>query len=232
MTQILLFALVTVAAVAAPLVLWRLAVRRHRASRLWAPRVDPRTLPEPIAPHPFDGFGRKTQWLAFRSDSPRDVVRALGLKDVQRAHWSDGAHEANAPSAGGSAVFVSPPIEGWVLVVSAGMAGLPENLPLLKVWSRTLATEVQQFGSHRVVGYLAWARVRAGRVLRAYAYLGERGETLVDEGQRAPEEPGSQTMDEIPEEDVPALIASHWSLNPLTLREAAERVGPGWSARW
>lgn len=230
MTQILLFALVTVAAVAAPFVLWRLAVRRHRASRLWAPRVDPRSLPEPIAPHPFDGFGRKTQWLAFRSESPRDVVRALGLKGAQRAHWSDGVHEANAPATGGpggSAVFVSPPVEGWVLVVSAGMAGLPENLPLLKVWSRTLATEVQQFGSHRVVGYLAWARVRAGRVLRAYAYLGERGQSLVDEGEPAPEEASSGR-----DEETPARLAGHWSLDPLTLREAADHVGPGWSARW
>jgi hypothetical protein len=48
--------------------------------------------------------------------------------------------------------------------------------------------DVQFFGSHRVVDFVAWARAVNGRPIRVFAWSGSDGEVLANFGEQTPEE--------------------------------------------
>ena len=86
-------------------------------------------------------------------------------------------------------VFVSPPVNGWVFVVSSKLPELGGESDT-NGWTTLLSglahkfDDVQYFGTHRVVEYHAWARFTSGKEIGAFAFLGERAETLADRGEK------------------------------------------------
>ena len=59
------------------------------------------------------------------------VVEVLGLKDPTPGNWSSGLQAADAyPS---DYVFVTPPVDGWVLAVGVGLPD-PSDPGLLPGW--------------------------------------------------------------------------------------------------
>lgn len=140
-----------------------------------------------------EGFGYKTSWFAVRTGEPKRVAQTLGLTDLVRANWASGiaaAYSSNKKPDGEEYVFISPPAEGWVLVVGWAMPYPDRRLQgrNADIDSRFNAMfgalvkrfdEVQFFGSHRVVGFEAWARARGGRTERIFCYAdGEVYENL------------------------------------------------------
>ncbi|MFC7761460.1 hypothetical protein ACFQY4_28005 [Catellatospora bangladeshensis] len=111
-------------------------------------------------------IGYKTVWIAVRDRSAADVAAALGLTGLQLMAWEDGTDRAY-----GQGVYVGGPVAGWTLAhgrhlpLISDYAGFPGRLSSLS----TVLGEVQFFGTHRGVGYAAWAHARDGRVLRAYS---------------------------------------------------------------
>jgi hypothetical protein len=185
--------------------------------------LEPENIPVP--------FGYKTSWLAGETDDTEGVVKALGLRHAEQACWSKGLYKGT---------FVAPSILGWTLVEGVRPeAGAPLFVAFLEDLSRRFG-EVQYFGTHRVVDYHAWAKAVDGRLLRSYAWLGERGQVLQDVGQRTPEEEelGFRFVDrttvegdwegvEFPREEDVMRIAGRWSLNPLEI-DAYESKGVGY----
>jgi hypothetical protein len=177
-------------------------------------------------------FGYKSTWLVINTVDANAVVLTLALKDVQPATWQEGVH-------GNHNVFVSPSILGWTSVLIRFLdVNEPRFLPLLETLSRQFG-EVQYFGTHRVVDCHSWAKAIDGRVVRAYSWLGESGEVLLDLGERTPEEKelGFHFIDPLtvdrdwktgdcPVEDDVIHIAAKWSLNPLEI-DAHDSEGPG-----
>jgi hypothetical protein len=175
-------------------------------------------------------FGYKTSWLAIDSEDTQAVVQALGLIRVERSSWAEGLYKGT---------FVAPPILGWTLVEGIRPeAGDPKFRFFLEGLSSRFS-EVQYFGTHRVVGYQAWAMAVDGRVVRGYGWLGERGEVLLDVGAKTPEEEelgfrfiNLDTADgdwegvETPGEEDVMRIAGRWSLNPQEI-DAYESKGVG-----
>lgn len=195
-------------------------------------------------------FGYKSLWLAIRTDDPEAVVEALGRTGFERANWRTGILAAQA-----DAVFVTPAVDGWVLVVDPELPNLGHP-PDEERWRARLAPlaerfpDVQYFASHRVVDYHAWARFENGELMRAYAWLGERGETLTDFGNptaaeielgqdfvdsRSPEaqDDGFWDRDDLafPSEDDVMNVAGLWSVDPTTLDERGGQPGLGWLRR-
>jgi hypothetical protein len=176
-------------------------------------------------------FGYKTAWLAIDTEDTPAVVEALGLRNLRLATWGEGLYRAT---------FVSPPVLGWTLVEGVRPeAGDPRLLPFLEGLSERFG-EVQYFGTHRVVDYHAWAKAVDGRVVRAYGWLGERGELLLDVGPKTLEEEelGFRFIDrttvagdweglEMPGEDDVMRIAGRWSINPQEV-DAYPSVGVGY----
>src|SRR5215204_1501270 len=101
------------------------------------------------------GFGRKNQWIAAKCDASRTLADALQLKEIQPANWKSGFIAAYGyPRA---LVFVTPPLNGWVLAVG----GLPDpsDPSALATWRQLMARvslqfgEAQFFATHRVSSY-------------------------------------------------------------------------------
>jgi hypothetical protein len=135
-------------------------------------------------------FGYKSCWIAIKSNDIDKIINSLNLSNIKEANWTFGLKEAQNINGN---VFVSPILGQWVLVIGvslpdAGDSERPDKLtPLLENLSLRIG-EVQYFGTHRVVDYHAWAKVVDGNVIRAYAYLGERGETIWSKGKLTDEE--------------------------------------------
>jgi hypothetical protein len=209
-----------------------LLARALRARRDASPPVDAERADgssTSLDPGQAIGFGYTCAWLAVRTTAPGDVVRALALEEVEAVGWPGGVDAAYD-----GAVFVTPPVDGWVLVASTALPAFGDDagspVALIERLSAALATEVQYFGTHRVVEYHAWAVARNGRRERAFAWLGERGEVLVDEGARRAGEPTLEPTGESPDEDTVMRVAAAWSVDPTGLADRGA-LGTGWRGR-
>src|SRR5438309_7798622 len=69
---------------------------------------------------PFDNPAR---WLAIRSSSPAAAQSALGLHNAKPSSWGEGLSKLTE-----HALFISPPIEGWLLVMGPGLPDPSEDI--------------------------------------------------------------------------------------------------------
>jgi hypothetical protein len=188
-----------------------------------------------LAPDAPKAFGPRCVWLAFRAVAPAAVVSALGLHDVAPSPWLEGVKGAYA-----GRVFVTPPIDGWVLAASTRFPDTgdqkhaDEATPALARWSQALG-EVQYFGTDADVGWQAWARFVNGAPLRKVAYLGAHNLAMWADGEITPEERKLglvYTREGLKEPPFPSeanvfALAGAWSVDPSTLeaRHLAPSLG-------
>ena len=170
-----------------------LVVRRRFVPR--SPR-DGEAMPSfdqtPDKPEPF---GFKISWFAVKATDPATVLDALEFKEAMPANWASGLAAAywNAESRECWA-FVSPPVSGWVLVVSSSLPyptiethhDIGKRFDVL--FSRLMRRfdDVQFFGSHRGVGFVTWARALNSKAMRIFAF-GE-ADVVANVGEQTPEE--------------------------------------------
>jgi len=178
-------------------------------------------------------FGYRACWLAFPAAEPDAVAAALELEHAFPSNWQRGLRIAYDRD---DVVFVTPPVRGHVLAVGRGLPsfggeshGNGDLLMFLRDLGKLLPTFFY-FGTHRIVEYQAWSMIKDGAVIRAYGYLGEGMETLIDFGEPTSEEvgqglcfpasSGQAAEEENPsspgEEDVMRL-AGAWSVDPTSL---------------
>jgi hypothetical protein len=173
-------------------------------------------------------FGPNTAWLALRTDDPREVARALGLHEIAPVPWQEGVTDAVE---GDDLVFVTPPVDGWVLAVGAvlGSWGPLEIGGQLSALSRTL-TEAHYYVTRRSSDYAAWGRAMAGRTVRVFAYADDEmlSEGALDAFERTL---GITTESRTPEEGDVFRMAAAWSVDPMTFGEREAPQGPGLSGR-
>jgi hypothetical protein len=197
-----------------------------------------------------ESFGYKNAWVAARVDTAQALADAMGLRNARRCDWSVGIKAAYEYPITNS-VFVTLPIDGWVLCVGFPLFGAVDARPpefgrLAVEWATTLSAEVQYFSTHRIVEAHAWARAQPSALQRAYVFVGESGEKVLDEGAPTDEErelgfaffdPDSPEADaeeywaredlaHVGEEHVMAL-AGRWSVDPSTLEARALHVPEG-----
>lgn len=181
-------------------------------------------------------FGYKTQWLAIRTTDTGAVLHALRLQNIRAANWTTGLQGAYDDYC-----FVSPPLEGWTLVVDGRMPdlsakGAPGPLSVIAELSARFG-EACYFGTHRVVEYQAWGKAVDGRLVRAYAYVGESGEVVVDRGELTAEERAHNLIftgldaaePNLPDEEDVLRIAALWSVD-TKLDRSGSSPGTGFAA--
>jgi hypothetical protein len=213
----------------------------HAAPSGFAPRVSLSIQDTPDTPQ---SFGYKMAWFAIPTDDSAKIITVLGLKDAIRANWASGVSAVYSDI---SHVFVTPPVEGWTLVLGLGLPSFdtPERTREFLAFIDKLAASFPAFcyfGTHRVVEFQGWVKVANGKIERAYAYLGERGETLYESGKKSPEEialgfaffderlpeaasPGYYERKDLrfPEEEDVMKIAAIWTINTQTLNKRTEK---------
>ena len=137
---------------------------------------------EPDAPQPL---GAEIAWLAIRCEEPERVIAALDMPG-QQANWATGLAAARQ----GDGLFVSPPVDGFVLVVFRDTLPEAGDLHLLpsedwyddEEWAVrvTAFDEVQSFDISDKEAYYGWEQVISGRLVRRQIRQGYR--VCADEG--------------------------------------------------
>ena len=202
--------------------LYRRHLRLLRKSHRWVDPLGPLVGGGRMAvPLPMPG-----RWMAVRTSNTPYLREILQLGPSGSAPWSEALARARERR-----VFVSPPWQGWTLVIGAALpdpdADIDRLYRFLAHISREMG-EVQFFAADRVLNHHAWAWLRDGRVVRAYAWAGgalwnqgertlderllglvchEYGETVDDQGPRGGAAEQQNT-------DRVALLARRWSLDP------------------
>lgn len=115
-------------------------------------------------------------WFAVATTDQTDIVRRLGLADVQPATWADGVDLIDEVAHSGegrfSTVVVTPAIDGWTLVVGAWF-GLPYEsrtthiTELCREFSARFGKAQAYFHSEQNDGE-AWLIAEDGLVLRRW----------------------------------------------------------------
>lgn len=128
------------------------------------------------APDEPVSFGQDMSWLAIKTDDPMAVCQALGLVEAEPANWQSGTSAIYEPDLRATRVFVSPAVDGWVLVAGLSLPH-PQQAPFVDKCRPMLARlgaqfpDVQYFANDTVVDLHAWARVVRGRFMRGYAVI-------------------------------------------------------------
>ena len=188
-------------------------------------------------------FSRPRTWLAVRSRNPEDVARSMGLGDLHLCACAEALAE---PDAG--RLFVSPPINGWVVVMGYPLPDAGEDIDacyrFLADMSERLG-HVQYFHGNPELGHHAWAKLIERQGVRAYAWTGE---TTWNQGKPtlAEEKTGMSCFDYLAAGDDDSyqqwetvganvdrlpVLASIWSVDPAVLEDPAMRMKPGWVGR-
>lgn len=177
--------------------------------------------------HPF--LFMPQRWLAIRSGNLNVIQTALRLSKPTPCSWEEGLSAAQEKK-----LFISPPINGWVLVMGSHLPDPGDDVDrcyhFLVELSRKVG-QVQFFSANRVVNHHAWVQVQHGVVQRAYAWTGRtvwnQGRKTnaeldlglrcfdyadVPEGGRfAQAEPLQQNTERV------CLLAARWSIDPATV---------------
>lgn len=177
---------------------------------------------------PLQPFGWRTSWVAVKGGVARELAREFELVNISECGWNHGVREAS-----GKGVFVTPPVSGWTLIVGRILPDAASETSLSSVVRLSERYgSAQYFGNHRIPDYYAWAKAEKGRLVRAYAYLGERDSVLWDRGKITDEEMELGLINvcaanesgchhagrSLQEYDVFA-IAKKWSINPTEIED-------------
>ncbi len=138
-------------------------------------------------------FGYKVNWFALKTSDPAAVLDALELGEATPANWESGLAAVYGSDPW---VFVSPPVDGWVLAVSSSFPyptvethhDIGEKFDVLFSHLMKRFDDVQFYGSHRVVDFVVWARALNGKPLRIFAYAGGGEGVLANVGEQTSEE--------------------------------------------
>ena len=174
-------------------------------------------------------FDQPSRWLAVRSHDIGAVQNALGLIRPTPCSWEEGINEA-----GEHKLFISSPINGWILVVGAGLPEPAEDVDKCYLFLMELSRKLghlQYFSFNRVLNHHAWALIERGCVFRGYAWAGrtlwnqgpltaaERDVGMVCFGYLAdPSDSALQEAWTLNTEKV-GRLAGWWSIDPSTISE-------------
>jgi hypothetical protein len=199
----------------------RININRNLVSNKNSTNLGPKLINFDSNPDSPVAFGYKCQWFAVKTNDTQAVLDAMKLKNIQITNWKtgiEGAYEGY--------YFISPPINGWTLVINSIMPDLsgtesPNPLNVISDLSSSFG-ESYYFGTHRVVEYHAWAKSINGKLIRAYGYLGETGETIINQGEISKEELENNLIftdldveePNLPDEEDVLFIAKKWTIDP------------------
>lgn len=203
----------------------------------------------PDVPKPF---GYKMAWLAIRTEDTAAVADWLDLKGGVASNWNSGIGTVYDDGLGATHVYMTPPVEGWTFVVGlaiphpVGHAFVDKLTPLLLSLGKRFA-DVQYYFTYPLIDFFAWARVKDGRLSRAFA-VNDEG-IVWNKGRVTPEERAlglrlfeirdvrerhGDTGGELvlyPTEDHVLQIARGWSLNPTAMERLETTDGSGFVFR-
>jgi hypothetical protein len=171
------------------------------------------------------------RWLVIRTQNTLLIRNLLGAHEMPTPTWAEALARSRERT-----LFVSPPVDGWTLVIGAALPDPSHDVDLVFRFLSHLSIaigDVQFFNTDRVLSFHGWARLKAGEVIRAYMWAGttqwNQGDLTLEErllGLRCRpygEEPeplvyGESSSDQQNAERV-TLLARRWSIDPVAASE-------------
>ena len=218
-----------------------LVLQLRRSIRFQKPKPVSRAIrsqaasPLKFNPQPREPLDR---WLAIKFQSPQAVQAALDLRRPAPCSWEQGLADARE-----DLLFISPPIQGWIIVFGPGLPDPTDDVDFIFRFVMDLSQtfgQVQYFSASRVLKSHAWVMVDRATVMRGYAWAGT---TLWNQGamSAAERELGLQCFDygEQPTTSIPSerlhranvekisQLARRWSVDPRSLDKRAIPANPG-----
>ncbi|MEW5822528.1 MAG: hypothetical protein AB1782_20205 [Cyanobacteriota bacterium] len=171
----------------------------------------------------------KLGWLAIRSHDIEEIIKSLKLNDPQESTLEDGVNavyndlESEAPKL---CVYISPPIDGWIMIICPGIFGDKENataindILLPEIASRF--EELQSFSYDPENEYTHWILYKNSLLERAFAYCNKDRELISDIGnhtlaEKVCEFEKIKTFEWIPDDETIYMISHQWSINPASI---------------
>lgn len=170
------------------------------------------------------------RWMAVRATTVREVRNALELSNATPCRIEDGLAGNHQ-----QALFLAPPINGWVLITGPGVPDPADDVDEVYHLLRALSIKLgaaQFFSFNRALGHHAWAWARGGGIVRAFAWAGQ---TLWNEGEITPGEAAFRMRcpgyaEPAPESlraheavlanlDKVHLLAARWSVDPVSVHQ-------------
>jgi len=152
--------------------LFALLIRRHNreqsARRRHNRKVDQLTqvtsARNRVLPYPLP-----QRWIAIRSSNTAYLRELLALR--AQVPWSEALTRSRERT-----LFLSNPVNGWSLLVGGAIPDPAQDIDALFLCLSRVSSdvgEVQFFAGDRVLNFHAWAKLRDGRTVRAYAWSGD-----------------------------------------------------------
>jgi hypothetical protein len=206
-------------------------------------------------------FGYKCSWLSVRTFDQKGLGLALSFKNLQPINWKEGVDKGYdyidtkkldmalssknfkkaVDKAVSSKIFISPPIDGWMLAICGKIPLVDhssedifiKDLKSILIKLSSELGEAQYFASNRVSSYYCWCCAKNGRINRLYYYsdgtmlcegepIGlEKELKLLKPSDLDPENDVDLDDESIawPDEELVLKIAGSWSINPATLSD-------------
>lgn len=172
-------------------------------------------------------FGYKSSWIAVKNGNPEIIAQLLNIKNAAESNWKNAFIKLDNDR---KYIFITPPIDNWTLII--GEWREDEFKPIVETLS-TKFGEAQHFITHRVSEAHGWILAKNGKVIRAYAYVGDQGENIYVEGEptefekqynlintfsEEAQNPEYFEREDIftPNEEFVMQLAENWSVNPTT----------------
>src|SRR5688572_16334674 len=115
--------------------------------------------------------GASFRWIAIRTSRLQAVQTALRLTKATPCTWEEGLSAAHEHK-----LFISPPLNGWVLVLGSHLPEASEDVDrcfrFLTELSRKLG-HVQYFSVNRALSHHTWVQAEQATILRAYSWAGK-----------------------------------------------------------
>lgn len=173
-------------------------------------------------------FPAQAVWFSVKSESALKVAQALGLTSVVITNWESGLDLAQE----NNCVFVTPPIDGWVLATGLDLPkgntsqSYKQVAQLLKGLSKDFG-ETYFFAG--VMDYYCWAKSGNGAIQRLYAYSGNT-EEFRSLGYQLGIERNYKLVEILPD-DIPEEDQDYWSRNDITHpdMELLEKIVEDWN---
>ena len=188
-------------------------------------------------------FAPPSRWVAVRSTNLYLVQKELGIHDPVPCTWEEGLGSVKDQK-----LFLSPPLNGWILVMGASLpdpsADIDQCFRFIQALSRIFG-RVQFFQAERVVNHHAWAIADRGQILRAYAWADgthwNQGVMTKDEIELKLrcfdylEQPDPAYYGQVPSvainTDRVVLLAARWSIDPSSVNARMLRETLGITGR-
>lgn len=175
-----------------------------------------------------DTFGYKMAWLAIKNANTQAILQTLRLPNPQVIGWDEGIEKIYENHGNIDAIFVTPQINGWSFVVGWYFFDLnfrDGDIKKLKNYTAELSKvfeEVQAFATYRVSEYHHWILARGGKIVRCFAFSGDSGKILCNDGELTDAEKQLpwgklESFQWLPDEQGVMIIAEKWSINPTKI---------------